>query len=118
MLALGVIGGGLWFAWVRRVPAAQARVAARRAVVTHEVQVVDVRRRSAVLRDAAGCDWFWTFDDDEWAGRRNGTVHVVGDLAEGAWPVVGSGRRLLWPAGPIRAQSLTGVRRREAACRS
>ncbi|RBY96480.1 hypothetical protein DQ237_07465 [Blastococcus sp. TF02-8] len=100
--AVGGVLGGIWLWWALSVPRAAARVAARHARHVCEVQLVDVGGPRLALHDVDGSAWTWTADDDAWAGPTRGRVRVVGELRDGAWPVVAAGRTLHWPGAPVR----------------
>ncbi|ROS23163.1 hypothetical protein [Cellulomonas sp. PhB150] len=90
-----VVGVLVW----RAGPPRRAVRAARRATTTSTATVDRYSRAGTVLR--AG-DTRWVFRGATWAGRPGLEVVVVGELGEGRWVVVDSGRTR-WPLAPLAA---------------
>lgn len=100
MVALGALGGGMWFAWASSTPAREALHLARRARRVTTATVKGVEGDTITLSDGS-TSWRWTVDDEEWKGPKGGPVQVVGRLEKDAWPILQARRGLHWPAGPV-----------------
>lgn len=99
------VTGGIWLLWAMSVPHPAARAAARRAGAARVVDLVDVDGTLVRLRDDDGGVWAWTVDERAWSGPPGGELLVIGELRDGAWPVVAAGRHLHWPGKPVRHET-------------
>lgn len=98
--ALGAFGGGVWFLWASSTPAPEALRVARTARLVTTASVQGVEGDNITLSDSH-MNWRWTVDDEEWKGPKSGPVRVVGELEDGAWPILQARRGLHWPAEPV-----------------
>ena len=110
LVVLGLVAllGGTWLSWATSGPNRAARASARRAHTVRAADLVDVDGARITLRDDDGAAWVWTVEEATWSGPRTGELLVIGDLRDGAWPVLAAGRHLHWPAEPVRHD--TGLR--------